>query len=181
VTEQIRNHYNNHYIFNKNLFFIGLNQYCFSGDFRMSNLSSTMRDGQAYLKRWPRQKVLASLFPEHKVIAALELANKTMPALAIITICLPYLGGQTDLVPQAAFFALFFLAAPFHGIYWLGIRANTVLPPGLASWYRQLHRKLTDAGESLKPAEANPRYYELADTLGKAFRRFDKGFVVYGE
>lgn len=147
----------------------------------MSNFSTTMRAGLDYLKQWPRQKVLASMFLEHRVIAAIELANKTMPGLAVITICLPYLGGQTALLPQAAMVALFFLAAPFHGIYWLGVRAATLLPPGLASWYRELHRKLLDAGESLQPAVARPRYCDLADTLGKAFRRFDKGFVVYGE
>ncbi|MFM2485308.1 terminus macrodomain insulation protein YfbV [Celerinatantimonas yamalensis] len=147
----------------------------------MSDFSTTIKDGVSYAKLWPTEPSLAPLFVEQRLIQTIPWLNKVMPALAVITIVLPYIGQQTNLLPQSAVFALLFLAAPFHLYYWLGHRANTMLPPTLAHWYRELHHKLSDAGETMQPVVSRPRYVELADTLKKAFARFDKGFVIYGD
>ncbi|CAG9001672.1 MAG: hypothetical protein CENE_03696 [Candidatus Celerinatantimonas neptuna] len=146
----------------------------------MSNFSTTIRDGVRFSKAWPKEAMLASIFLEHRVINLIPFVNRVMPALAVITVLLPCFARQPEMLPQSAIFALLFLAAPFHLFYWLGRRANRLLSPSLANWYRELHHKLSMAGETMKPIVSKPRYFELAYTLSKAFNRFDKGFVIYG-
>lgn len=147
----------------------------------MSSFSAVIRDGVNYSKSWPREPALAAIFPENRVIMALQLFNKVMPALAIVTILLPYLLQVPAMLPQSAVFAVLFLSIPFQVLYWLGSRANTMLPPSLAYWYRELHHKLSHAGVSVSPVASKPRYVELADILKAAFKRFDKSFVLYGD
>lgn len=147
----------------------------------MSDFSTAIKDGIHYAKHWPSEPALASIFIEHRVISMIPWVNKVMPALAVITLLLPYIGQQMHMLPQSAVFAVLFLSAPFHVYYWLGHRSKTLLPPSLANWYRELHHKLKLANESIQPIAQNPRYIELADVLSKAFERFDRGFVIYGD
>ncbi|WP_026957305.1 terminus macrodomain insulation protein YfbV [Aliagarivorans taiwanensis] len=144
----------------------------------MANFSERVRDGRAYMKKWPAQRVLAPMFPENRVIAATTLAMKTMPAIAVLTVILPFSAGMHELLPQAVMMAMVIFLMPLHGLFWLGQRANTHLPRSLASWYRELHEKLAEAGVQLAPAATQPRYFELAEALNAAFRRFDKSFLV---
>lgn len=147
----------------------------------MANFSKTIQQGIDYAKCWPSEPALSSMFIEHRLIGVIPWLNRLMPALAVITLLLPYLGQQLELVPQSAVFSVLFLSAPFHLYYWLGHRSTTSLPPELAQWYRELHHKLKLAGETVHPIVSKPRYIELAEMLRKAFDRFDRGFVIYGD
>ncbi|MEE1674896.1 terminus macrodomain insulation protein YfbV [Agarivorans aestuarii] len=144
----------------------------------MGKFSEMLNDGREYMKRWPNQRVLAPIFPENRVIFATSLAMKTMPAIAVVTVMMPYMANLTEILPQSVMMAMVIFLMPLHGLYWLGRRANSQLPPSLATWYRDLHHKLAEAGESIAPAVTQPRYAELADLLRKAFKRFDKSFVL---
>ncbi len=97
-----------------------------------------------------------------------------MPAVAAISVLTQMAFNNYDALPQAIVVALFAISMPLQGMWWLGSRSNTKLPPALASWYRELHQKITETGFALEPAKARPRYKELAVILNRAFRQLDK-------
>ncbi len=134
----------------------------------------TFRDGQQYISEWPVRKELAPMFPENRVIRATNFAIKVMPAVAVISVLMQMVFNNYDAMPQAVVVALFALSMPLQGLWWLGRRRQTNLPPALAGWYRELHQKITSAGYALQPIKSQPRYKELAVTLNRAFKQLDR-------
>ncbi|MDD9195674.1 terminus macrodomain insulation protein YfbV [Aliivibrio sp. S3MY1] len=132
------------------------------------------RDGQTYMDAWPERKELAPMFPEQRVIKATKFAVKVMPAVAVISVLTQMAFNNTAALPQAIIIALFALSMPLQGFWWLGNRANTVLPPALANWYRELYQKIIESGAALEPMKSQPRYKELANILNKAFKQLDR-------
>ncbi len=133
-----------------------------------------LRDGQKYMDTWPMRKELAMLFPEHRVIKATRFGIKVMPAVAAISVLTQMAFNNVAFLPQAIVMAIFAISLPLQGMWWLGNRANTALPPSLASWYRELHHKIIESGFALEPAKSQPRYKELAFILNRAFRQLDE-------
>lgn len=84
------------------------------------------------------------------------------------------LGGQ--LGPAVAT-ALFALSLPMQGLWWLGKRSVTPLPPSILHWFYEVRGKLEEAGQALAPVEGKPDYQALADTLKRAFKQLDKTFL----
>lgn len=84
------------------------------------------------------------------------------------------LGGQ--LGPAVAT-ALFALSLPMQGLWWLGKRSVTPLPPSILNWFYEVRGKLQEAGQALAPVEGKPDYQALADTLKRAFKQLDKTFL----
>ncbi|HCZ9664288.1 TPA: DUF412 domain-containing protein, partial [Vibrio cholerae] len=111
--------------------------------------------------------------PEQRVIKATRFAIKVMPAVAAISVLTQMVFANTQAMPQAIVVALFAMSLPLQGIWWLGHRANTQLPPALASWYRELYMKIVETGFALEPIKSKPRYKELAQVLNRAFRQLD--------
>jgi uncharacterized membrane protein YfbV (UPF0208 family) len=143
----------------------------------MSNkvgLIHSLRDGQRYMDTWPIRKELNLLFPEQRVIKATRFGIKVMPAVAAIGVLIQMVFSQYGAMTQAVVVALFAISLPLQGIWWLGNRANTLLPPSLAAWYREIHQKIVDSGFALEPVKPSPRYKELAKILSRAFRQLDK-------
>lgn len=134
----------------------------------------SMKDGQQYMDIWPMRKELNPLFPEARVIKATKFAIKVMPAVAAIAVLTQMAFDNASAMPQAIVVALFAISLPLQGMWWLGNRANTPLPPALAAWYRELHQKVLDSGFALEPIKNKPRYKELASVLNRAFRQLDK-------
>ncbi|CAM4187003.1 terminus macrodomain insulation protein YfbV [Vibrio astriarenae] len=134
----------------------------------------SMKDGQSYMDIWPMKKELNLLFPEARVIKATKFAVKVMPAVAAISVLTQMAFQNADAMPQAIVVALFAISLPLQGMWWLGHRANTQLPPSLAAWYREIHQKIVDSGFALEPMKSQPRYKELAKVLNRAFRQLDK-------
>ena len=132
------------------------------------------RDGQTYMDVWPERKELAPMFPEQRVIKATKFAVKVMPAVAVISVLTQMAFNNTTGLPQAIIIALFALSMPLQGLWWLGNGANTLLPPALANWYRELYQKIIESGAALEPMKSQPRYKELANILNKAFKQLDK-------
>ncbi|GLR02813.1 UPF0208 membrane protein [Vibrio hyugaensis] len=143
----------------------------------MSNkvgLFHSLKDGQNYMEIWPVRKELTAIFPEQRIIKATRFGIKVMPAVAAISVLTQMAFNNYNALPQAIVVALFAISMPLQGMWWLGSRSNTILPPALASWYRELHQKITETGFALEPAKAKPRYKELAMILNRAFRQLDK-------
>lgn len=143
----------------------------------MSNkvgLVHSLRNGQKYMDIWPMRKELNMLFPEQRIIKATRFGIKVMPAIAAISVLTQMVFNNYQSMPQAVIIALFAISMPIQGIWWLGNRANTQLPPSLASWYREIHHKIVESGFALEPVKPRPRYKELAQVLNRAFRQLDK-------
>ncbi|OON37097.1 hypothetical protein BTJ39_20450 [Izhakiella australiensis] len=131
--------------------------------------------GQHYMKTWPIEKQLAPVFPENRVIRVTRFAIRFMPPLAAFVLCWQVaLGGQ--LGPAVAT-ALFACSLPVQGLWWLGKRSVTPLPPALLHWFNEVRDKLAESGQALAPVEGRPTYQALADVLKRAFRQLDKTFL----
>ncbi|WP_159738355.1 terminus macrodomain insulation protein YfbV [Vibrio atypicus] len=143
----------------------------------MSNkagLVHSLRDGQKYMDVWPMRKELNLLFPEQRIIKATRFGVKVMPAIAAISVLTQMAFNNYQSMPQAVIIALFAISMPIQGMWWLGNRANTQLPPALAGWYREIHQKIVESGFALEPMKSRPRYKELAKILNRAFHQLDK-------
>ncbi|UJF18783.1 DUF412 domain-containing protein [Vibrio sp. SS-MA-C1-2] len=132
-------------------------------------------DGQAYMEMWPNRKELAPIFAENRVIKATKFANKVMPAVAVISILTQMVFANQQALPQTLVIALFAISMPLQGLWWLGTRSRTTLPPQLATWYRDIHQKVVKEGFALEPMKPKPSYFELAKLLNSAFKQLDKG------
>lgn len=141
------------------------------------NLWDSFRDGQKYITEWPVRKELAPMFPENRVIRTTQFAIKVMPAIAVISVLMQMVFNNQGALPQVMVIALFALSLPLQGLWWLGKRRETRLPPSLAGWYRELHEKIVTAGGSMQPIKKRPRYKELAHTLSHAFKHLDKSVL----
>ncbi len=139
-----------------------------------AGLTQSLKNGQRYMETWPMRKELNPLFPEQRIIKATRFGIKVMPAVAAISILTQMTFSNAQAMPQTIVVALFAISLPLQGMWWLGNRANTLLPPSLAAWYRELHQKILETGFALEPVNANPRYRELAVILNRAFRQLDK-------
>ncbi|CAM2834873.1 terminus macrodomain insulation protein YfbV [Vibrio diazotrophicus] len=134
----------------------------------------SLKDGQKYMQVWPMRKELNLLFPESRIIKATRFGIKVMPAVAAISVLTQMSFQNVQAMPQAVVVALFAISLPLQGMWWLGNRANTQLPPALAGWYREIHAKIAETGSALEPIKSKPRYKELAMVLNRAFRQLDK-------
>jgi uncharacterized membrane protein YfbV (UPF0208 family) len=136
---------------------------------------SLFRRGQQYAGTWPMEKRLAPVFVENRVIRATRFAIRFMPPIAIFTLCWQIaLGGQIG--PTVAT-ALFALSLPLQGLWWLGKRSVTPLPPSILQWFYEVRERLEEAGQSMTPVQGKPDYQALAETLKRAFRQLDKTFL----
>ncbi len=133
-----------------------------------------LREGQVYMDLWPMRKELMPIFPEQRIIKATRFGIKVMPAVAAISVLTQMSFQNMSGLPQAIIIAVFALSMPIQGFWWLGTRSKTLLPPSLASWYREIHQKIAETGMALEPPKAKPRYKELAQLLNRAFRQLDK-------
>ncbi|MGB9098402.1 terminus macrodomain insulation protein YfbV [Erwinia sp.] len=147
----------------------------------MANESGTVgwfklfQRGQHYMKTWPADKRLAAMFPENRVARATRFSIRFMPPLAVFAMSWQIaLGGQ--LGPAVAT-ALFACSLPMQGLWWLGKRSVTPLPPTLLNWFHEVREKLQAAGQALSPVEGKPTYQSLADVLKRAFKQLDKTFL----
>ncbi len=131
--------------------------------------------GQHYMKTWPADKRLAPVFPENRVVTATRFSIRFMPPLAIFTLTWQIaMGGQ--LGPAVAT-ALFACSLPMQGLWWLGKRSVTPLPPTLLQWFHEVRAKLEEAGQAIAPVEGKPTYQALADVLKRAFKQLDRTFL----
>lgn len=116
-----------------------------------SGMLHRLREGQVYMDLWPMRKELMPIFPEQRIIKATRFGIKVMPAVAAISVLTQLSFQNMSGLPQAIIIAVFALSMPIQGFWWLGTRSKTLLPPSLASWYREIHQKIAETGMALEP------------------------------
>lgn len=143
----------------------------------MTTLTHTLHRGSAYLVVWPKERQLAALFPEYRITTATRLALRTIPALMVLSLLVQFQLGDPRYWPGVVTSVLFLASLPLQGLFWLGKRADTLLPPNLVTWHQQIYQKMAEAGVSVTQPVARPRYFELGETLNLAFKQLDKSFI----
>jgi uncharacterized protein len=138
---------------------------------------SILKKGYYFSKQWPVKSELNSLFIENKIIFLTSLASRYLPILAVVTAYIQYSLLGSDFLPQIIAMMLFIATLPLQGLYWLGIRSNTKLPPSHAAWLKQICDKMQQQGLELPRFKQPSRYIDLAKVLQQAFRQMDKAFI----
>ncbi|AWL12083.1 UPF0208 membrane protein [Saliniradius amylolyticus] len=143
----------------------------------MQSFFKTLSLGQQYMKLWPMRKELYALFPECRVISATRFGVQWMPPVAILsaTLLLNHFGSAH--IPQTLTMVLLILGLPLQGLWWLGQRADSQLPPQLVNWYQEIYQKLREHGCQMSGYKGKPRYWELAGLLKRAFSELDQAFT----
>ena len=143
----------------------------------MTTLTHTLQKGSAYLAVWPKERQLAALFPEYRITTATRLALRTIPALMVLSVLMQFQLGDPRYWSGVVSSVLFLASLPLQGLFWLGKRADTLLPPPLVSWYQQICQKMAEAGVQMREPVTRPRYFDLAEALNQAFKQLDKSFI----
>ncbi|MCC2615408.1 DUF412 domain-containing protein [Aestuariibacter halophilus] len=143
------------------------------------SVTTLLKSGQQYMRTWPMQKELYSLFPECKVIKATRFANMVMPPAAVVCSMLLYQANGADAIPQILTVMAVFLSIPLQGVLWLGHRANQALPPSMRRWYFEVQQKMRSEGCFVghSGSDSKLRYMELARLLKTAFDELDRVFT----
>jgi uncharacterized membrane protein YfbV (UPF0208 family) len=110
------------------------------------------RRGQHYAKTWPLDKRLAPVFIENRIIRATRYAIRIMPPIAIFTVLANRAGRPAG---PAVATALFALSLPMQGLWWLGKRSVTPLPPSILNWFYEVRGKLQEAGRRWRRSKAS--------------------------
>lgn len=137
----------------------------------------TLRDGKEYSEIWPQKAELSIVFPEERVIKLTQYLMSIMPMLAVVILAFHYQFLGHYYLPQGLAWAGIMLSLPIQGLYWLGKRANTELPPSVNAWYRDIYRRMEEQGVKMAAQASKPRYFELANLLKRAFTEMDKAFL----
>lgn len=141
------------------------------------SLIATLQQGVRYSQSWPLVSELNSVFPENKIIRLTKTAQQLLPAVGVISLVMQlHWMGQSYLAPALAS-TLFMLSLPLQGWYWLGKRADSVLPPAMLHWYLDIAGKMQQQGIAVPRPAAKACYADLAALLNLAVRQLDKTFI----
>lgn len=140
--------------------------------------------GQKYINFWPEKAELARYFADYRAVQIARFICRYFPALALFIFIMQlyfssgFLLGSGSInnilnaLPQALVYALFLISMPVQALVVLGVKADKLLPPSLASWYRSGLEKAKEQGSKNKLtdlATAKPRYIDLAKLLQLTF------------
>ena len=140
--------------------------------------------GQQYIKFWPEKAELARYFTDYRAVQSARFVCRYFPALALFTFIMQlyfasgfFLGSGNmtnalNALPQALIYGLFLLSMPVQALVVLGVKADKLLPPSLASWYRSGLEKAKEQGSKSKLTDlaiTKPRYIDLAQLLQLTF------------
>lgn len=118
------------------------------------------------------------IFPENRIIKATLFAQKFMPFLAVFSVVWQQIYAKTDFIALAiaVLTALFALMIPLQGLYWLGKRAKTPLPPQTLLWFEKICQSLEKINEPYSKHHQTLTYQDLATLLKKAQAKLDQEF-----
>lgn len=126
--------------------------------------------GRKYMQLWPQQSELASYFDEYRAVQVCRLVCRTLPGLAIFIFIMQLYLGSIALLPQALVYSIFMLSLPVQGLVILGVKADKLLPPSLASWYKESVAKVNESGGDVKLSVQKPKYLDLAKLLNISYK-----------
>lgn len=140
--------------------------------------------GQKYINFWPEKAELSRYFSDYQAVQSARFVCRYFPALALFIFIMQlyfssgfFLGSGSvtnviNALPQALVYGMFLLSIPVQALVVLGVKADKLLPPSLASWYRSGLDKAKEQGSQNKLADltiAKPRYIDLAKLLQLTF------------
>ncbi len=140
-----------------------------------------VRQGDVYLKSWPKQKTLNCLFVDSKVAFYTRLSIQVMPVFIMLIISLNLYFPEMLDWPATATLVLFLMGLPVQGLYWLGKRSTDFLPNQLLPWYTAIEKKLNNSHTKDAIMAQRPRYLDLALLLKNAFKRGGDDFLQNNE
>jgi uncharacterized membrane protein YfbV (UPF0208 family) len=136
--------------------------------------------GQKYIDFWPDKVELAHYFIEYRSVQSARFVCRYFPALALFIFIMQLYfasgyffgsGSITNVVhalPNALVYGVFLLSIPLQALVILGVKADKLLPPSLASWYRSGLEKAKEQSSQNKLINLTiikPRYIDLAQLL----------------
>lgn len=139
----------------------------------------TFSAGYQFSQTWPKREPYLLAFPQTKAIKLADVSLTAAPIIAFITayMQLQYLGFEA--LNSALGMALLILSLPFHGYVLLGKQAESRLPVGLQSWYREIEHKLQQGAlefnrntaklDAKQKANSKLTYMDLAILLKELF------------
>lgn len=140
-----------------------------------------LKQGDHYLKSWPKQSCLYSLFIDSKVVCYTQLLIKLFPAFIILIVGLYMLLPTYFSWPQTATFMLFLIGLPVHCFLWLGKRSQQLLSPSLFNWYVEISEVLDAQKKANQVMMKNPRFIDLANLLNRGFKQGGDDFLYQNE
>lgn len=147
----------------------------------MNVFFDVVRQGDFYLKNWPQQKTLNSLFIDSKIAFYTRLSIKLAPAFVIFIMMLNITFPASFNWPTTATLVLFLVGLPVQGLYWLGKRSSSLLPNQLLPWYLAIEKTLNSSITADTVMAKRPRYLDLALLLKNAFKRGGDNFLQNNE
>jgi len=128
------------------------------------NFFELLKTGDQYLKVWPKQSCLYSLFVDSKMVCYTQLLIKLFPLFIILISSLYIFWPDYFGWPNTATFLLFLIGLPVHCFLWLGKRSQQLLS----------HSTQKKQLESL-------RFIDLAKLLNKGFKQAGDDFLYQNE
>ena len=140
--------------------------------------------GQRYCKLWPEKAELSRYFSEYRAVQSARFVCRYFPALALFTMMMQlyfasgFFSGAGNInnavkaLPQTLVYGVFLLSIPVQALVILGVKADKLLPPSLASWYRSGLDKAKEQGKIKNLSElavSRPKYIDLAQLLQLTF------------
>lgn len=130
--------------------------------------------GYQYLTLWPQRAELIQYFPEYRSVQTGRFVVRYFPALAIFTLVLAIGVGGSSYISTALFYGLFIASMPAQALVILGVKADKLLPPSLAAWYKEGVARYNEQGGDMKLSIHKPRYIDLARLLNMTFAQQTK-------
>lgn len=147
----------------------------------MPNFFDTLKQGDDYLKVWPKQNCLYSLFVDCKMICYTQLIIKLFPIFIVLVVSLYMIWPLYFTWANAATLILFLIGLPVHCFLWLGNRSQQALSPTLFTWYMDIHEALKGNQQRLGVMPNNPKFIDLAKLLNRGFKQGGDDFLYNNE
>lgn len=137
-------------------------------------LFSIINAGVKYSQIWPAKPELNAIFPENKVIFLTKKSAKVLPLLALVTAIVQFRLLGVEFLGQIIAMLLLLVSMPLQGWYWLGVRADSLLPPALINWGNEIREQMQKQG-TLDVVPMSPKNYcDLAKLLQLAYQQLDQ-------
>lgn len=140
-----------------------------------------LKKGDQYLKTWPKQNCLYSLFIDSKMVCYTQLLIKIFPLFIVLIASLYIVFPAYFSWASTATFILFLIGLPTHCLLWLGKRSQQSLSPALFSWYLEVSEVLHGKQLGQQVMIDKPCFIDLAKLLNKGFKKGGDNFLYNNE
>ena len=147
----------------------------------MLNFFDLLKCGEQYLKMWPKQNCLYSLFVDSKMVCYTQLLTKLFPVFIALVTSLYIFWPDYFSWPSTATFILFLVGLPVNCFLWLGKRSQQSLSPSLYIWYVEINEVLSSHTSDRQVLLEKPRFIDLAKILNKGFKQGGDNFLYNNE